>query len=167
MFKLTLGNVLEADDNHGEQDEASLALFLNLWPHRVATSMQMLRKCSKNHKTKCIHRQGSPCIYPEHLPPCAFAPLFSSYPDSLPSCPMDTGAQQATVHGVAKSWTGLKHLSTYALVLFLPIVDLEPLLSFPCHQCLLTLRLLSSLSIYLLQIFGTTLLPCLLPTKDT
>ena len=26
--------------------------------------------------------------------------------------PMDRGAWQATVHGVAKSWTGLKRLST-------------------------------------------------------
>ena len=77
---------------------------------------------------------------------------------------MDRRTWQATVHGVAKSWTRLKQLSMRALILFLPIVDLEPLLSFPCHQCLLTLGLLSSLSIYLLQIFGTTLLTCLLPT---
>ena len=32
--------------------------------------------------------------------------------------PTDRGAQQATVHGVAKSWTQLKQLSTHTQVLF-------------------------------------------------
>ena len=33
--------------------------------------------------------------------------------------PMDRGAWQATVHGVAKSWTRLKQLSTHAYIYFL------------------------------------------------
>ena len=79
--------------------------------------MQMLQKCSKNHETKCIHRQGSLCIYPDHLLPCALSPLSSSYPDSLPSCPMDRGAQQATVHGVANSWTDWLNTKTTCFLL--------------------------------------------------
>ena len=48
-----------------------------------------------------------------HGNPLQYNPLQYSCPEN----PMDKGAWQATVHGVTKSWTRLKWLSTYTYIM--------------------------------------------------